>query len=118
MKTHQRTSVNEQTAPGSAPANDLAAIKLFAKDVLEITDTKRIESVGAALHQLSDLMQDPKMKEKVITALKTGNFKNVATAAANAAPESGAAAPAGQSIKEEAARRNSSFLNYLFEETR
>ena len=42
------------------------------------------------------------MKEKVITALKTGNFKNVATAAV-------------ASIKEEANKRNSSFINYLFE---
>lgn len=114
MKTYQK-KINEQ-APAAAPAaaptapaapaagggKDMAAIKLFAKDVLGITDIKRVESVSAALHQLSELMQDPQMKEKVITALKTGNFKNVATAAV-------------ASIKEEANKRNSSFINYLFE---
>ena len=111
MKTYQK-KINEQapaaapaaapTAPAAGGGKDMAAIKLFAKDVLGITDIKRVESVSAALHQLSELMQDPQMKEKVITALKTGNFKNVATAAA-------------ASIKEEANKRNSSFINYLFE---
>lgn len=106
MKTYQK-KINEQ-APAATPAAaptapaDMAAIKLFAKDVLGITDIKRVESVSAALHQLSELMQDLQMKEKVITALKTGNFKNVATAAV-------------ASIKEEANKRNSSFINYLFE---
>lgn len=110
MKTYQK-KINEQapaatpaapTAPAAGGGKDMAAIKLFAKDVLGITDIKRVESVSAALHQLSELMQDPQMKEKVITALKTGNFKNVATAAV-------------ASIKEEANKRNSSFINYLFE---
>jgi hypothetical protein len=111
MKTYQK-KINEQapaaapaaapTAPAAGGGKDMAAIKLFAKDVLGITDIKRVESVSAALHQLSELMQDPQMKEKVITALKTGNFKNVATAAV-------------ASIKEEANKRNSSFIDYLFE---
>lgn len=111
MKTYQK-KINEQapaatpaaapTAPAAGGGKDMAAIKLFTKDVLGITDIKRVESVSAALHQLSELMQDPQMKEKVITALKTGNFKNVATAAV-------------ASIKEEANKRNSSFINYLFE---
>ena len=136
MKTYRRGWISEQVETQTTVApTEIAALKSFLlktdpKSKLA-ADVKKLTLVLSSLHSLGALIKDnPALVPILKTGLEKGDltsaFKKAAAEEAKAAPAAGApaAAPvAGApapvaetfSIKEEANKRNSSFINYLFE---
>jgi len=136
MKTYRRGWISEQVETQTTVApTEIAALKSFLlktdpKSKLA-ADVKKLTLVLSSLHSLGALIKDnPALVPILKTGLEKGDltsaFKKAAAEEAKAAPAAGApaAAPvAGApapvaetfSIKEEASKRNSSFINYLFE---
>ena len=134
MKTYQRRWINEQVeAQTTVAPTEIAALKAFLlktdpKSKLA-ADVKKLTLVLSSLHSLGALIKDnPALVPILKTGLEKGDltsaFKKAAAEEAKAAPAAGASAtapvapapvPEAFSIKEEANKRNSSFINYLFE---
>lgn len=134
MKTYQRRWINEQAeAQTTVAPTEIAALKAFLlktdpKSKLA-ADVKKLTLVLSSLHSLGALIKDnPALVPILKTGLEKGDltsaFKKAAAEEAKAAPAAGASAtapvapapvPEAFSIKEEANKRNSSFINYLFE---
>ena len=130
MKTYQRRWINEKNKA------EKPAIKAFLTK-LGITGDSKVAAVEEFLHGITNVATtDNTIKPMVTAAIKTNDFTKLLTKAktkaaapgagaapvAPAAPVAGAApvAPATPvaeafSIKEEANKRNSSFIKYLFE---
>ena len=134
MKTYQRRWINEQVeAQTTVAPTEIAALKAFLlktdpKSKLA-ADVKKLTLVLSSLHSLGALIKDnPALVPILKTGLEKGDltsaFKKAAAEEAKAAPAAGASAtapvapapvPEAFSIKEEANKRNSSFIKYLFE---
>ena len=129
MKTYRRGWISEQVeAQTTVAPTEIAALKAFLlktdpKSKLA-ADVKKLTLVLSSLHSLGALIKDnPALVPILKTGLEKGDltsaFKKAAAeeAKAGAAPVAGAPAPVAEtfSIKEEASKRNSSFINYLFE---
>ena len=134
MKTYQRRWINEQVeAQTTVAPTEIAALKAFLlktdpKSKLA-ADVKKLTLVLSSLHSLGALIKDnPALVPILKTGLEKGDltsaFKKAAAEEAKAAPAAGASTtapvapapvPEAFSIKEEANKRNSSFINYLFE---
>lgn len=134
MKTYRRGWISEQVeAQTTVAPTEIAALKAFLlktdpKSELA-ANVKKLTLVLSSLHSLGALIKDnPALVPILKTGLEKGDltsaFKKAAAEEAKAAPAAGASTtapvapapvPEAFSIKEEANKRNSSFINYLFE---
>ena len=139
MKTYQRRWINEQAPAGDAVGpNELAAFKKFLiKDNPAGKLAKNPAAAAAALeglHELGNLIKNNKtllsmlrkgLEEEDLTRVFTSaataevqaqaKEKTAAAGASATAPVAPAPRTEAFSIKEEANKRNSSFIKYLFE---
>ena len=102
--------LNEMDSSPSA-----TAIKAFAK-VAGITNTAQVDALATGLEALSKALQDkPDLKNKLVAAFQTDDFKNLATAATTQVKKAPAEVPQQEGIHEQVSNNVEAFVNYLFE---